>query len=314
MAATNSVAALATTRPLASQPVRRRRRRHTAGWAFVAPYLVLLTLFGLAPAVYGLYQAFIVSSVVGNPTYSLTANFLETLRDYRLPGAAEHVGLYLLLWLPVMLVVVFTIALVMDARRTKFATLTRFVAYVPGAITGSAAALLWLFMFSPNVSPIGFILRHFTPSSGSFISNGTLPIVLTVMGIAAGSGGWIVLLFGVLTAIDRDILEAARVDGANSWRTVWSIKLPLIRKYIAFILIISTAQGFQVFVEPTVLQAGAGGQISSTWSINQLVYSYATVNANYGRAAALAMALLIVTVAMAVLVIKKTNFYSTGDR
>ena len=313
MATTNSVATLAATRPLASQPVRRRRRR-TAGWAFVAPYLVLLILFGLAPAIYGLYQAFIVTSVVGNPTYSLTANFLETLRDYRLPGAAEHVGLYLLLWLPVMLVVVFTIALVMDARRTKFATLTRFVAYVPGAITGSAAALLWLFMFSPNVSPIGFILRHFTPASGSFISNGTLPVVLTVMGIAAGSGGWIVLLFGVLTAIDRDILEAARVDGASSWRTVWSIKLPLIRKYIAFILIISTAQGFQVFVEPTVLAAGAGGQISSTWSINQLVYSYATVNANYGRAAALAMALLIVTVAMAVLVIKKTNFYSTGDR
>lgn len=291
----------------------RRRKRRTPAWGFLAPYLVLLIAFGVAPALYGLYEAFVVTSVIGPPSLSLYQNFADVLTDYRLPGAVTNVLLYLGIWLPLLLIIVFSLALVLDSRRTRMAAATRFISYVPGAVTGSAAALLWLFMFSPSVSPVGGFLGMFAQKNGDFLSDRTFPIVLAVMGIAAGAGGWIVVLYGALTAIPDELIEAAKLDGANAWQTAWSIKLPLIRSYIAFILIISTAQGFQVFVEPTVIGGGAPGQVSQTWSINQLVYSYASQNANYGRASALAMLLLIVCVALAVVIIKKTNFYSTGD-
>jgi multiple sugar transport system permease protein len=291
-----------------------RRRRRTPGWGFVAPYLILLLAFGIAPALYGLYQAFIVTSVVGPSTFSFTQNFASVLTDYRLPGASLNVVTYLLLWLPLLLVVVFVLALAIDAKRTRFAALTRFVTYVPGAVTGAAAALLWLFMFSPNVSPIGGILRQFTTHNGSFLSDQTFALVLAVMGVAAGAGGWIVVVYGALTGISTDVLESARLDGANAWQTVWHIKLPLIRSYIAFILIVSVAQGFQIFVEPTVIAAGAPGQVSQTWSINQLVYAYATGQSNYGNASALAILLLIVCVGLAIFIIRRTKFYSIGDR
>ncbi len=292
----------------------RRRRRRTPAWWFLAPYLVLLLAFGIVPAVYGLYEAFVVSSVVGPSSFSLTQNFVDVLGDYRLPGAVTHVLLYLLAWMPLLLIVVFVVALVLDSKRTRMASLTRFIAYVPGAVTGSAAALLWLFMFSPSVSPVGGFLGLFASKNGSFLSDRTFPIVLAVMGIAAGAGGWIVVLYGALTAIPQEVLESASLDGANAWQTAWHIKLPLIRSYIAFILIVSVAQGFQVFVEPTVIAGGAPGQVSQTWSINQLVYSYASQDSNYGRASALAMLLLLVCIGLAVLIIKKTNFYSIGDR
>jgi multiple sugar transport system permease protein len=202
----------------------------------------------------------------------------------------------------------------MDARRTRFAALTRFVTYVPGAVTGSAAALLWLFMFAPTVSPVGPLLQMFTNKSGSFLSDQSFAFVLAVMAVAAGAGGWIVVVYGALTAIPREVIEATVLDGASAWQTVWLVKLPLIRSYIAFILIITTSHGFQLFVEPTVISAGARGQVSSTWSINQLVYSYATTQSNYGRASALAMLLLVVCVALAVFIITKTKFYSIGNR
>jgi len=291
-----------------------RRHRRSPGWGFVAPYIVLLVAFGVAPAIYGLYQAFIVNSVVGPSYFSPLKNFVDVLTDYRLPGSVLNVAEYLLIWMPLLLLVVFVVALAMDAKRTKFAALTRFVTYVPGAVTGSAAALLWLFMFSPSVSPIGAFLRLFTDKSGSFLSDRSFAFVLAVMGVASGAGGWIVVVYGALTAIPRDVIEAATLDGANAWQSVWYVKLPLIRSYIAFILIISTSQGFQLFVEPTVISAGARGQVSSTWSINQLVYSYATVQSNFGRASALAMLLLVVCVALAVVIITKTKFYSVGDR
>ena len=292
-----------------AQVVRRSKRR-TTGWSFVALYAVLLLLFGVAPAAYGIYTAFVVTPVVGDSYFSLVQNFTDVLGDYRIPVAASNVLLYLVIWLPLMLVLVFAIALVMDAKRTKFAALTRFVSYVPGAVTGAAAALLWLFMFSPGVSPIGFLLKPFIGSNGLVVSDGTLPVILAVMGIAAGAGGWIVLLFGALTAIPSDVIEAARIDGANAWHQVWHIKLPMLKSYVAFILIVSLANGFQVFVEPQILGAGAGGQISSTWSLNQMVYTYAAGQSNYGRASALSILLLIVTVTAAVIVIKRTKFYS----
>ncbi|MFC4244932.1 carbohydrate ABC transporter permease [Gryllotalpicola reticulitermitis] len=291
----------------------RRRRRRTPAWGFLAPYLVLLILFGVAPALYGLFQAFQVTQAIGPTTFSLTKNFIAVLEDYRLPTASLHVLLYLLLWLPLLIVIVFLLALVIDAKHTKFGAVTRFISYIPGAITGSAAALLWLFMFSPQVSPIGGLLKMFANKSGSFLSDQTLPIVLAVMGIAAGAGGWVVVLYGALTAIPRDVIESATLDGANAWDLAWRIKLPLIKGYVAFILIVSTAQGFQVFVEPTVIGTGAPGQISQTWSINQLAYSYAAQQSNYGEAAALSILLLLVCVGLAVGVIKGTKLYSIGD-
>lgn len=293
---------------------RRSRRWRSPGWFFVAPYLVILVAFGIAPAIYGLYQTFNVTSPVGAPYFSLTKNFIDVLKDYRLPGASFNVLKYLLIWLPMMLLVVFVLALAMDAKRTRFAAITRFVTYVPGAVTGSAAALLWLFMSSPAVSPIGGVLRHFVDKSGSFLSDQNFALILAVMGTASGAGGWIVVVYGALVAIPQEIVESAVLDGANAWDTVWHIKLPMIRSYIAFILIVSVAQGFQLFVEPTVISQGAGGQVSRTWSINQLVFSYATDQSNYGRASALAILLLIVCVALAVFIITRTRFYSTGDR
>ena len=291
-----------------------RHEGRTPGWGFAAPYVALLIVFGVAPAIYGLYQAFIVTSVVGPSYYSITKNFADVLNDYRLPDATTNVIKYLLIWLPLLLVTVFAISLALDAKHTRFAAVTRFVAYVPGAVTGSAAALLWLYMFSPQVSPIGPALKFFVDRNGSFLSDATLPLVLAVMGVASAAGGWIVLVYGALVSLPNDVVEAAVLDGASAWQIVWHIKLPLIRSYIIFILIVSTAQGFQVFVEPTVIAAGARGQVSDTWSINQLVYSYATTQSNYGRASALAILLLAFCVALAVIIITRTRFYSIGDR
>lgn len=291
-----------------------RRRRRAPAWSFVLPYAVLLTAFGIAPVVYALWTSFQVTPVIGPTTFSLTENFASVVSDYRIRRASRNVLVYLAIWLPTLLFLVFVIALVMDAKRTRFVSVARFVAYVPGAVVGSAAALLWLFMFTPAVSPFRLLIQPFADREGSLISDATLPVILSVMGVAAGAGGWIVLLFGALTAVPSDLLDAARLDGARAWDLVRYIKLPMIRSYIAFILIVSFANGFQVFVEPQVLAAAAPGRVSQYWSVNQVVYSYATSESNYGRASALSLLLLIVCVTAAVLVITRTRFYSIGDR
>ncbi|TMR90434.1 sugar ABC transporter permease [Nonomuraea basaltis] len=279
------------------RPTRRRGREKTlAAWLLVGPYVVFLAAFGLAPALYGLWESL--------------GHWGGVITDYRLGDAVRNVALYLVLWLPILVLLVLSLALTLHVKPSRFGAVMRFVYYLPGAVTGSAAALLWLFMISPAVSPFGPLLNVFGAEP---LRGDTLVWVLVVMGVAIHAGGWVVVLYGALTALPRDVLEAASVDGATSWRSTWHIKLPLVRKYVAFVVITSFASGSQVFVEPTVLGTGAPGQISPTWSVNQLAYFFATQEGDFGRAAALSMIMLLVGLAAALVVIYRTRFYRTGE-
>ena len=286
---------------------RGRRGRTTAIWILIGPYTLFLAVFGVAPAGYALW-----TSLVHDGSFSGGRNWAAVFDDYRLGEAAQNVTLYLLLWLPVLLLTVLSLAFTLHARPSRTTSAFQLVYYLPGAVTGSAAALLWLFMVSPDNSPFGPLLKLMDVHSATdALSGGSLIGVLAVMGVAVHAGGWIVVLYGALTALPRDVLEAAQVDGASAWRTMWHVKLPMVRTYVAFVLISSFASGSQVFVEPTVLGTGAPGQISPTWSVNQLAYVYATQDGDFGKAAALSLAMLAVGLLAAWIVITRTRMYAT---
>lgn len=301
--------AVETVSPAAPRRVERRGRT-AAVWLLVGPYALFLALFGIAPAGYALWTSF-----VHDGSFAGGRNWTAVFDDYRLGEAAGNVTTYLLLWLPVLLLTVLSLAFTLHARPGRTTGALQLVYYLPGAVTGSAAALLWLFMVSPDSSPFGPLLRLMDVRTATdALSGGSLVAVLAVMGVAVHAGGWIVVLYGALTALPKDVLEAAQVDGASAWRTMWHVKLPMVRTYVAFVLISSFASGSQVFVEPTVLSTGAPGQISPTWSVNQLAYVYATQDGDFGKAAALSLAMLAVGLLAAWVVITRTRMYATDTR
>ena len=72
-----------------------------------------------------------------------------------------------------------------------------------------------------------------------------------------GAGGWIVVMYGALNTIPHDLEEAARIDGAGPLTIALRLKLPLIRKWIAYMVILSFATGTQLFVEPQLVNRRA---------------------------------------------------------
>lgn len=267
--------------------------------------------FGIAPAIYGAYRSLFAPTQSGGSHFAPLDTWGGVLSDYRLGDSVGNVATYLVMWMPAMLVLIFALALALHARPGRFAGAMRFVYYVPGAITGSAAALLWLFMLSPQVSPFSPVLRAFGVDSASEAIGAHTSLVMALMGIAIHAGGWIVIVYAALVALPRDVLDAAVVDGASGWQLATRIKLPMVSRYGALILISTFAAGTQVFVEPTVLGTGVPGQISPTWSINQLAYYFATQQGDFGKAAALSLALLLVGLVVALVVIYRTKFYAT---
>lgn len=267
------------------------------GMAFVGPYTLFLLAFGVLPTLYAVYLAFTKrGAFVGFD------NFVKIFKDYRFLPAVEHVGLYLVIWLVSLVVLVVLLALVVHSIGTRWISSGfRFLFYIPGALAGASSVVLWLFVLDPTVSPVAFVLQGFgLENFVSAVQADRLPIVLAVIAFWTGAGGWIVVMYGALNNISRDVLEAARVDGAGPIRTAWSIQIPLLRKWIAYMVILSFAGGTQLFVEPRVLSQASRGVVSQDYSLNQLAFLYAFKQNDFNGSAAISLVLLVVALALSI--------------
>ena len=297
------------TRPAPGPTPRRRMRVLATGHLFVSGYVVLLALFGVIPVIYSLYLA--LTRPAGG--FAGLGNFIQTAEDYRFVPAIEHVAAYLVLWLVSLTVFVVLLALVVHrlaSRRGK--TFIRFAYYIPGALAGASSVLLWLFVLNPSVSPVSVLLRWTgnTQFTG-VIAPGHLPVVFMIIAFWTGAGGWILILYGALNTIPDDLLEAARVDGAGPLSTAWHVQLPLIGKWITYMLILSLAAGTQLFVEPQLVSQASFGLVSNYYSVNQLAYQYAFTQNNFNGAAAISIDLLIVALACAGILISRGRLFRT---
>jgi len=160
------------------------------------------------------------------------------------------------------------------------------------------------------VSPVAFLLQAFgLHSFVEAVQVDRLPIVLAVIAFWTGAGGWIIVMYGALNNISRDVMEAARVDGAGPIRTAWSIQIPLLRKWISYMIILSFAGGTQLFVEPRVLAQASRGVVPQDYSLNQLAFLYAFKQSDFNGSAAISLVLLVVALALSVIFVFRGGLF-----
>src|SRR5579863_1395703 len=256
------------------------RRSGKAGYLFVAPYVLLLVAVGIYPVGYAIDLA--LTSFTAH--FRGLANFVNSYSDFRFLPAFEHIGLFLAIWLSALVVLVVGLSLVLQSLSGRVSAAYRFVFYLPAALAGAGSVMLWLFMLDPGVSPWDFVLHWLGYKTlGASLASGNLPVVFALIAFWSGAGSWIVVMHGALATIPEDTLEAAKLDGAGAWRTAIHIKLPLIRKWIGYMLIGALAAGSQLFAEPQLVNEATRGFVAQAWSPDQLAYilSFSLDNFNY---------------------------------
>jgi multiple sugar transport system permease protein len=296
---------------VSAQAARMRGLRVPRGLLFVVPYLPFLIAFGILPMIYAFYLA--VTNASG--AWVGVDNFTRTVRDYRFIPAFQHIILYTSVWLGSLMVIVVGLALLLHGRANRVSSTFRFLFYIPGALAGASAVLVWLFMLDPSVSPGSFLLNHVFGSQLFIesIAPGNLPFVFAMIAFWTGAGGWIVVMYGALNTIPHELEDAARIDGAGPWTIALRLKLPLIRKWIAYMAILSFATGTQLFVEPQLVNQASLGMVPNTWSANQLAFQLAFRYGDFNGAAAIAVDLIAVGLIAAVLIVQRTGLFRTED-
>ena len=277
----------------------------TAGYFFVALYVALLLLLGIAPVIYAIYLALSDSGGLGSA-------FVNAFNDYRFVPAFEHILEFMLIWLVSQTIFVVGLTLMLhNLAAQRVGATFRFVFYIPGALAGAASVIVWLFMLDPSASPFASVLHAFGYKQfDNTIAPGNLPMIFAIMAFWTGAGAWIVVMYGALNNIPHELIECAQMDGANAFKTAFFIKLPLIRKWVVYMLVLSFAAGTQLFVEPTVLgSASLGVGVSKYWSPNQLAWFVASQYDQVNEAAAISLVLLVLGLAVAALLVWRGRLF-----
>jgi multiple sugar transport system permease protein len=289
---------------------RARRRNIGYSYLFLLPYLILLAMFGAIPISYAFGLSFI--DTIDYVFYGV-ANYEFVFSDFRIMRSLTNVVTFVGLWVTVTILGVVTLSLMLDNIGKRTAGTLRTLYFLPGAISSSALVVLWIFVLDPAVSPFQGIMHMFGwETLADTVFTIGMPAVFMLMAFFTGAGGWIVVFGGALSGISTDVVEAARVDGANRAQLALRIKLPLIWRSVILMGILSFAVGMQIFVEPQLMGMARGPFTMPDWSLNQMAYQYAFQMGDFGASAALSSLLVGFSISIALVVVFKTKFYDIG--
>jgi multiple sugar transport system permease protein len=322
-ALTSAAAAGAATAPA---PAPRTRRHHAAfarkevvgAWTLMAPYVILLLIAGIIPIAYALWISLQQHPTLLEPNktgFGGIDAYVTAVTDFRFTRSFLDILTVLAIWMPIMVIAIVALALLIHASPGRFGSAMRFIYYIPGALGGVANLMLWVYLLNPSQSPVSGILDAlgFTTIKQVVATPGDLPVILALMLLLQGLGAWVVTVNGGLNSISDEILEAASLDGANAWQLAWRIKLPMIRQWIGYAALMNLAYGFQLFLEPYLLDQVASGALPSEYAPTQLSYWFAFVGSNFPAAAAMSVIIVVVTLAIGLIVVFRSGLFSKED-
>jgi ABC-type sugar transport system permease subunit len=168
--------------------------------------------------------------------------------------------------------------------------------FVPVVVAMPVLAVLWTLLYQPEqggeMGPVNAVLGMFGVSPQAWLRDPALALpAIAFMSIWQGVGLQMMVFLAGLQGVSKELLDAARIDGASAWQRVWHVVVPAMRNTIIFVITVTTILAFRIFVQPYLMTRGGPG--NSTLSLIQSVYEMTFVSQDLGRACAAAMAFLV---------------------
>jgi multiple sugar transport system permease protein len=281
---------------------------------FLAPMLLVFTVFSWGPIVQSVVMSFQKTNLVTPATFVGIDNFVKVLNDPNLGVAIVNTLYFAVLALifgfplPIILAV-----LMSEVKRGK--GLYSALAYMPVVIPPVVAVLLWKVFYDAGPNGVfNTALSWFgIPAQPWLQSSATAMPSLVLAATWAAAGGSIIIYLAALIGVPPELYDAAEVDGAGVWRKIWHVTLPQLRGVLFIMLILQIIATSQVFLEPYLFTGG--GPNNATLTILLLIYRYAFQNSlggAYGEATALSLMLAIFLGLMSWAYFKLTERWSTN--
>lgn len=281
-------------------------RQSIAGWLFMTPFLVVAAAFLVAPLTYALFLSTQTDTLVGGVEFVGIQNYKDTLTDPIFLDGVKRVFVFGIIQIPIMLGLSTIGALTIDAIQTKLSRIFRLIAFMPYAVPGVVAALMWGFLYSKSFGPFVGIFESLGAKDFNFFVPSVFIYSMANIITWAWTGYNMIIIYSALQGLPREIYEAAIVDGASQVQIAIKVKLPAIKNAILLTLIFTIIGTMQIFTEPKVL-ARYTNAVSLGYTPNIYSFNLAFSQSQFNYSAAVSFTLAIVVFVITAIVLTITR-------
>lgn len=281
-------------------------KQKAAGWAFLTPATLMIAVMSFYPMV----RAFIISLQTGtgaNMRFAepIFSNYKRMMADKVFKQSIGNTFFYLIIQVPIMLILAILLAQLLNNKDLKLKGFFRTCVFLPCATSLVSYALIFRSLFAQDGLINSILVKlHILESGYNFLGNSaSAKIVIILALIWRWTGYNMVFYLSGLQNIEYSVYEAAKIDGANGWKTFWKITVPLLKPTIIMTFIMSINGTLQLFDESVNLTKG--GPANTTITMSHYVYNTCFINVpNFGYASAMAFLIFIMVAVLAFINLK----------
>jgi len=293
-----------------------RQRRREVAWAytFLTPAFFFLIVLLLFPILFAFWISTHDWSLIPRhyPFIGL-GNYKEAFQDPLTLKSIKNTFIYTIGVVPVGMIISLILALTMNLEGLPLRTLFRTTYFIPVITSWVAVSFVWAWMFEPRWGLVNTFLGWFGIRGIKWLASPrwALPAIV-IVAVWKGLGYNMVIFLAGLQTIPRELLEAAKIDGANRWQGFWRVTFPLLNPTIVFLTVTAVIGSLQVFTPVVIMTTTygggeAGGPINSTRVMVYHIYSAAFRANRLGYGAALAFILFAIILLVTIVQLRLTQ-------
>jgi multiple sugar transport system permease protein len=294
------------------------RGRPRAPYLFVAPAVLLFVAFLAIPIGYAIYLSSRGLRVTGKGIFGTREevfvgldNYVKTLTDSEFWAGFGRLALYGLIAVPFTLGFALLFALLLDHAGSRAKRFSRTAIFLPYAVPGVTASLLWGFMYLPSTSPFSYLTRELGLGTIPFLGAGGIYPSLANIAVWGGVGFNMIIIYTSLRGISPALYDSARIDGASEWQIAWRIKIPLVAPALVLTGLFALIGTLQVYSEPTTVRPMTT-EISQTWVPLMHIYRNAFLRDDLPLASAASVLLAAGTLVISIVLLNVTQKRAFG--
>lgn len=279
--------------------------RDWRGLLFVAPFVTLYAIILVFPLLRGMWLSLNQVDIFDVGHFVSGANYVRLAHDPIFATSLSNTFVVTLMIVPLLTVLALALALALN-RATKGAAIFRGIFFSSAVLSVTIVTLIWRFVLAPDAGLLGYLWTALGWTPLPFLSDSKLVLPALAMTTIWWSVGFpMLLLLAGLQQIPGDMYEAAALDNASRWTTLWRITVPALRRTIVLVIMLQTAAQLQLFGQAQLLTAGGPSGASRTAVLFLFETAFGQWELGYASAAAEVLFLIILAVTI-------TQYWLTG--
>lgn len=282
--------------------------KHEALIAYVciAPWIIGFLVFTVGAMIASMGMSFFKTDLLTSTKFVGIDQYTKLIDDELALKSLFNTAYYSFVMVPLGTIIALMIAMMLN-QGVKLQGLFRTIYYLPSIVSGVAVAVLWAWLYNPELGLINEVLSWFGIQGPRWIYSATWAMPSMIIMSLWGAGGSMLIFLAGLQGIPTTLYEAATIDGAGPARRFWHVTVPLLTPTIFFSVILGMISSWQIFTQAYIMTSG--GPNNATLTMVLYLYRKAFEQFHFGYASALAWVLFAIILIFTLLIFRSSEMW-----